>query len=157
IPDAARPKLFERMRHIIQAGAWPAMITATVVLAIVANSYELLCTLGLPMVYTKILTLQSLSPLGYYLYLAFYNLIYVTPLMIIVLVYTKTLGAKKMSEQQGRLLKLLSGLMMLGLGGLLLSAPELLNSMSASAAIMGSAVLLTLAAYILERAKRQTN
>jgi hypothetical protein len=30
------------------------MIAATIILAIAANSYELLCTAGLPMVYTRV-------------------------------------------------------------------------------------------------------
>ena len=153
IPETAKPGLFQRMRNLVQAGKWPAMITASVVLAIAANSYELLCTAGLPMVYTRILTLHPLSEERYYLYLAFYNLIYIIPLFLIVLVYTWTLGSKKLSEQQGRLLKLLSGLMMLSLGGMLLIMPELLNNMLASAAILALAVAITLIFYILGRVR----
>jgi hypothetical protein len=37
----------------------PSLLTGTIVLAIVANSYELLCTAGFPMVYTRALTLHS--------------------------------------------------------------------------------------------------
>jgi thiol-disulfide isomerase/thioredoxin len=151
IPESAKPKLFERIRNLVQAGQWPTMIAATMVLAIVANSYELLCTAGLPMVYTRILTLQPLSNEHYYLYLTFYNLIYVVPLFLIVVVYTWTLGSKKLSERQGRLLKLLSGLMMSGLGGMLLLAPELLNNMLASVSILGAAIALTLLCYFSER------
>ena len=157
IPESAKPKLFERIRNLVQAGQWPTMIAATMVLAIVANSYELLCTAGLPMVYTRILTLQSLSNEHYYLYLAFYNLIYVVPLFLIVVVYTWTLGSRKLSERQGRLLKLLSGLMMLSLGGMLLLAPELLNHMLASVSILGAAVALTLLCYFSERLRQQAD
>jgi hypothetical protein len=85
-------------------------------LAIAANFYELLCTAGFPMVYTRLLTLADLSPAGRYGYLAAYNLIYVLPLAAIVAVFAGTLGARKLSEREGRLLKLLSGVMMLELG-----------------------------------------
>jgi hypothetical protein len=44
-------------------------------------------------------------------------------------VFTFTLGARKMSETEGRLLKLVSGLMMLGLGSLLIVAPAALNEL----------------------------
>ena len=84
-------------------------------LALAANMYELLCTAGFPMVYTRTLTLHGLESSTYYLYLALYNLIYVIPLIIIVGVFTLTLGARKLTVNQGRLLKLLSGLMMLEL------------------------------------------
>jgi hypothetical protein len=46
--------------------------------------------------------------------------------MIIVIFFSFTLGAYKLSEQQGRYLKLLSGLMMLGLGLIMLFVPDLL-------------------------------
>jgi len=89
-----------------------------VVLAIVANSYELLCTAGFPMVYTRILTLRALPVESYYLYLLLYNLVYILPLLAIVTVFTIKLGSRKLSEQEGMVLKLLSGVMMLMLGAL---------------------------------------
>jgi hypothetical protein len=116
------------MRGLIGVAHLPTLLLGTVILAIAANSYELLCTAGFPMVYTRILTLNELSNFDYYLYLLFYNLIYVVPLLLIVLIFVYTMGRFKLSERQGRLLKLLSGLMMLGLGGVLLIAPELLNN-----------------------------
>jgi hypothetical protein len=78
------------------------------------------------MVYTRLLTLNELSSVQHYGYLVLYNFIYVIPLMIIVIFFSFTLGAYKLSEQQGRFLKLLSGLMMLGLGLIMLFAPDLL-------------------------------
>ena len=129
LSDSARSKLFARMRVLTQSGSWSTMILATIILAIAANSYELLCTAGLPMVYTHVLTLNELSSTQYYLYLAFYNVIYIIPLFLIVVLFTFTLGRKKLSEQQGRLLKLLSGSMMLGLGTILLLKPEWLSNM----------------------------
>jgi hypothetical protein len=40
------------------------MLIGTLVLALAANSYELLCTAGFPMVYTRALTLHDLSGAG---------------------------------------------------------------------------------------------
>ncbi|HET7201929.1 MAG TPA: thioredoxin family protein, partial [Steroidobacteraceae bacterium] len=56
IPDAAKPGLFKRMREVVTTGNMGPMLVGTVLLAIVANSYELLCTAGFPMVYTLTLT-----------------------------------------------------------------------------------------------------
>lgn len=129
------------------------MILATLVLAIAANSYELLCTAGLPMVYTRVLTLHGLTDIQYYLYLALYNVIYIVPLLFIVLLFTVTLGRKKISETEGRLLKFLSGSMMLGLGGVLLLKPELLNNMLVSISVVLGAVGLTILLVIIEKIK----
>ncbi|WP_207162026.1 glutaredoxin family protein [Thiocapsa imhoffii] len=126
IPEQAKPGLFTRMRGLLSADRFGALLVGTMVLALAANSYELLCTAGFPMIYTRTLTLQELPSATYYGYLALYNLIYVTPLLVIVLLFSLVLGARKLSERQGRVLKLVSGLMMLGLGCLMLIAPELL-------------------------------
>jgi len=74
IPKKAKPKLFERIRNLLKATSLPSLIIGTVVLAIAANTYELLCTVGFPMVFTRVLTLQDLSALQYYLYLILYNM-----------------------------------------------------------------------------------
>lgn len=146
IPQRAKPGLFRRMRGLVAADSLAAMLAGTVALALAANSYELLCTAGFPMVYTRVLTLNDLGPGAHYGYLILYNLIYILPLLVIVLAFTFTLGSRKLSEDQGRVLKLLSGLMMLGLGSALLVAPQRLSDPWSGALLIGAA--LTLAGVI---------
>jgi hypothetical protein len=129
IPDAAKPGLYQRVRGLLRADSLPALTLGTIALAIAANSYELLCTAGFPMIYTRLLTLSELPPWQHYAYLAFYNVVYVIPLMVITVIFTYTLGSRKLSETEGRLLKLVSGTMMLGLGILLIVAPAALNDL----------------------------
>jgi hypothetical protein len=143
IPAARKADIFRRARDILSADSLPAMLLATSFLAVAANFYELLCTAGFPMVFTRLLTMAELSPAGRYAYLAAYNLIYVIPLAAIVAVFAGTLGARKLSEREGRLLKLLSGLMMLGLGTLLLLAPERINQVGIAFGLMAAAVSIT--------------
>ncbi|MDK9724342.1 MAG: thioredoxin family protein [Sterolibacteriaceae bacterium MAG5] len=152
IPESAKPGLFQRMRGLLKADSLPALTVGTVVLAVAANSYELLCTAGFPMVYTRLLTLADLPPGAHYAYLAAYNVVYVLPLLAITLAFTFTLGSRKLSEAEGRFLKLLSGLMMLGLGVLLLAAPEALNDLRVALALLGGAVG---GAWIMDRAGRR--
>ncbi len=143
IPEAAKPRLYERMRGLVGADSLPAMLLGTVALAIAANSYELLCTAGFPMVFTRALTLNELTTSGYYFYLILYNLIYVVPLSLIVGVFIVTLGSRKLTEREGRILKLLSGLMMLELGLVLVFAPEALAHVMTAVALLVIAVLAT--------------
>jgi len=140
IPETAKPGLFRRMRDIVTTGSLGPMLMGTIVLAIVANSYELLCTAGFPMVYTRALTLARLDEWQYYGWLAAYNAIYVIPLLAIVVVFVRTMGARKLSEHEGRILKLVSGYMMAGFGLLLLAAPQLLSNPLASMAVLLVAV-----------------
>lgn len=150
IPEKA--KLFERMRDLLKATSIQSMMIGTIVLAIAANTYELLCTIGFPMVFTRVLTSHSLPTLKYYLYLIFYNVIYVIPLAVIVLFFSVTLGGRKLTEWQGRVLKLISGLMMLSLGFVLLIDPALFNNIFVAIGLL--AIALTTAGVIIFIAKK---
>jgi len=91
------------------------------------------------MVFTRLLTLREQGTGQHYLYLLLYNLIYVLPLLLIVIGFVRTLGSRKL----GRLLKLLSGLMMCGLGLLLVWAPEKLDQPLFALLVPLAAIALT--------------
>lgn len=126
IPDSKKPSLMKRMRGLLKKESTFALILGTMALAFFANLIELLCTAGFPAIYTRILTLNALSALKYYLYLVLYNAVYVVPLMIIVVSFVVTMGRRKFTERQGRILKLVSGAIMLLLGLIMLLKPEIL-------------------------------
>jgi len=143
IPESARPTLYQRTRKLVASGSVPAMIAATIGLATFANLYEFLCTAGFPMVFTRILTMEELPVFTYYIYLALYNIIYVIPLLVIVVVFSMTFGVKKLQEEQGRQMKLLSGLMMLLLGLVLIFVPDWLNNIFVAIALLLTALIFT--------------
>jgi len=152
IPEGAKPGLYQQMRGLVISGnSLIPLLLSTVVLAIVANAYELLCTAGFPMVYTRILTLNELPMQVYYSYLLLYNLIYIIPLLLIVLVFTYTLGSRKLAESEGRALKLMSGLMMLGLGSILLLNPSLLTEIGVTLGVIGGALGISLLLVIWDK------
>ena len=155
LPDSARPTLFRRMRDLLKANSIATMLLGTAALAVAANSYELLCTAGFPMVYTRLLTLSELGNVEYYAHLALYNLVYVLPLLVIVLAFSLTLGARKLSEQQGRFLKLLSGLMMFGLGLVMLFAPGMLLATAWTGLLLLLAAVLV--AVVIHRISRRAS
>lgn len=151
ISNKNKSKLMKKMRKLLKAESLPTMIAGTILLAISANLYELLCTAGFPMVFTKILTENNLSTFSYYSYLALYNIIYVIPLLVIVLIFTFTFNAKKLSESQGEALKLLSGIMMIALGGLLVFEPGLLSNIFAATGTILGAIILTAIILFLKK------
>lgn len=151
IPSESKPKLYERMRRLLRTDSLPGVLAGTVVLSAAANSYELLCTAGFPMVYTRVLTLNELTGAGYYAYLALYNLIYVIPLSAIVVFFVFTMGSRKLTEHQGKVLKLLSGMMMLGLAVVLLTDPSLLQNALISALLLLAVLGITSLLVLLEK------
>jgi hypothetical protein len=154
IPAAAKPGLFARMRGLVRAERVGTMLAATVALAVVANAYELLCTAGFPMVFTRILTLRDLPIATYYAAIALYVTVYVAPLFAIVALFAWTLGARKLTEREGHLLKLLSGLMMTGLGGVLLLVPAWLTRPATALVLLAGASAATILVARLRRPPR---
>jgi ribosomal protein S27AE len=152
ISDSARSRLVHRMTGLLSRSGVLPVVAGTAALAFAANAYEMLCTSGLPLVYTRVLTLRELTPGAYYGYLALYNVIYVTPLFLIVVGFALTLSGHKLTEYQGRVLKLLSGVMMLALGVILIVAPELLNNLVGAGVVLAAAVVGTAAVVLAHRA-----
>jgi len=150
IPENQKKRLYSQMRKITQITSTVSIVFATMILAISANTVELLCSLGLPLVYTgTILPLFSLSIFEKYVYLFFYNIVYILPLLVIVLFVAFTLGRWKLSEFQGQILKLFSGLMILSLGiTLILKIHLLQNILFTIGILLGSLVVTAIVSYI---------
>jgi len=126
IPEGAKPSLYKRTRAILHERQTVFAVIGTIILAIFVNFIELACTVGLPAIFTKILVERNVSITYKYLYLAGYNIAYIVPLLLIVLLFAITLGRFKMKESHARILKLISGALMLALGLMLLLKPGLL-------------------------------
>lgn len=126
IPEAAKPGIYARVRRIVTAENLSGAILGAAVLAVLVNLIELLCTAGLPALYTQILALHELSKPQNYLYLALYNLAYMADDLLMVTLVVVTLSRRKVQETHGRWLKLVSGVVIASLGAILLVRPELL-------------------------------
>ena len=116
IPQSAKPGIYERLRRILQAKDLTAAILATIVLGVLVQLVELMCTSGFPALFTRILTLRELDGASYYGYLLLYDLAYMLDDLAILAVGVITLSQRRLQEKEGRMLKLLSGMVMLGLG-----------------------------------------
>ncbi|TNF33183.1 MAG: NrdH-redoxin [Gammaproteobacteria bacterium] len=124
IPDAAKRGIYARVRTVVQADSLPLAIAAVSVLAILVNFVELLCTAGLPALTTAIITQHTDNPFAYYAYLGIYILGYIADDSLMVAIAVIAMSQRKLSERGGRWLKLLSGLVMAGLGIVMLLRPD---------------------------------
>jgi uncharacterized membrane protein HdeD (DUF308 family) len=112
------------MQRIILAENIIAALIGTVMLAVLVQVVELLCTAGLPALYTRILTLRQLDRIAYYGYLALYNLAYMLDDVLVLAIGVITMSHYRLQEREGRWLKLISGLVMVALGAVLLLEPK---------------------------------
>lgn len=124
VPESAKPTLFARMRRVVTAENMLGSLVGVALLAILVNFVELLCTAGLPAVFTQVLTLHELAAIERYGYIALYNVAYIFDDALMVSVAVYTLARWRMQERHGRWLKLVSGLVVCALGAVLLLAPQ---------------------------------
>ena len=129
IPDATKPGLANRIRQIVTAANLPAALAGAITLAVLVNIVELLCTAGLPALYTAILTQQGLTTAAFYGYLLLYIAAYMFDDALLVAIVIITLSRRRLQETEGRWLKLLSGLVILFLGLALMLRPAWLGGL----------------------------
>lgn len=126
IPESAKPGIYARVRGVINAENLTVALVCVTVLAVLVNLIELVCTAGLPAVYTQVLAAQHLETASYYGYLLLYNVAYMIDDALMVGIVVYTLNHYKLGERYGRWLKLVSGGVISILGVLLIFAPQLL-------------------------------
>ena len=127
ISESRKSRVGAWVHSVITARNLPLAIMAVAILAVVVNFYELLCTAGLPAIYTQILVNQNMEGACFYGYLLLYNLAYVFDDSLMVFSATWALSSKRLTTGTGRILKGLSGFVLLLLSCLLLFKPEWLS------------------------------
>ena len=124
IPDRAKPAIYAHIREVIYAENMLAAFLAVIIVAFLVNLVELLCTAGLPALYTQILANRHLVGAEYYAYLLLYNIAYMFDDSLMVGIAVITLSSNRMQQAEGRWLKLLSGTIISLLGLMMILAPD---------------------------------
>ena len=122
----SQEKIMDKIKNILKPSAVPATVLGVFALAFGTNLIEFLCSAGFPTIYTRILALQNLSPIKYYLYLIFYNLFYMLDDFIVFGFAFWTLNRFGFSDKYSRYSTLIAGILIFVLGILLIFKPELL-------------------------------
>jgi glutaredoxin len=121
-----RQKVFERLKSVVkQNNLWLAL-GGIIILAFAVNLVELICSAGLPAVYTQVLALNGLSSLQYYLYILLYVFFFMLDDLFVFFVAMYTLEMTGITTKYARVSRLVGGIIMLFIGILLIFKPELL-------------------------------
>jgi len=157
LPKKEKVKFIDKVEKLTKVKSLWALIFGTIIVAATVNMYELLCTVGFPMVYLGTLATRELSQLSYYLYILLYNFCYIIPLIIIVSIFVATLGAKEFSKKNVQRLKLISGLMVLFLGLILIFKPTLLEKLITPFIAIGGALIISLGIIYFKEFRKKKN
>ena len=97
------------------------------ILAIIVNLIELLCSLGLPMMYTEILSVNNISGNSYYRYILLYIIFFILDDLIVFIISMITLKSTAISSKYNKYSHLIGGIIMLIIGLLLIFKPAWLS------------------------------
>ena len=118
-----RKLIFTKLRQIASAKKFVLALGGIILLAIAVNLVELVCSAGLPAVYTQVLALSGLSVWQYYSYLLLYIFIFMLDDLLVFFIAMATLRLRSISSRYTRWSGLAGGLIMLAVGLLLLFKP----------------------------------
>jgi thiol-disulfide isomerase/thioredoxin len=121
-----RQKLLEKLKKFTEKKHFLIALIGIIILAFAVNLVELVCSAGLPAIYTQILALSHLPIWQYYLYLLFYIFIFMLDDLLVFFAAMTTLRAVGPEGKYARYSRLVGGILMLLIGILLLFKPELL-------------------------------
>ena len=137
IPDRSKPRIHRRGREIRRKDRpLPAVLGLTVAMAAGVALLELPCTAGFPVVWTGLLTAQGVGAAEFSGLLGMYLVTYLSVELAVFVVVLATLRTTALEEREGRALKLVGGVVMIALGGVLILAPELMESFTGSTAVV---------------------
>jgi len=120
-----RTKVFEKIKNITQSKTLAFAMIGIVLLAFAVNLVELVCSAGLPAIYTQVLSLTPMTRIEYYSYLLFYVFIFMLDDLIVFFIAMKTLKAVGIDSRYSSYTRLIGGLIILLLGILLIFKPEI--------------------------------
>jgi glutaredoxin len=127
IPDSAKPGIYARVREIVTAENLPAALAAACALAFGVNLVEMLCTAGLPAIYTQVLASHGLGFWERQGYLLLYIAAYMLDDGLMTAAAVATLSTARLQVRGGRILQLVSGAVLAALGLALLFKPAWLS------------------------------
>ena len=125
--SASQSSIMKKIDEIAKPSAIPATLLGVIILAFTVNTIEFACSAGFPATFTRILALNKLTALEYYLYILIYIFFYMLDDMIIFSLAVLTLGSTGFSKKYGKLSQLIGGVILLVLGLLLIFMPSVLS------------------------------
>ncbi|OQX51217.1 hypothetical protein B5M47_01520 [candidate division CPR3 bacterium 4484_211] len=119
-----KKQTLERLKKIVKEQSIVLSLIGISFLAFVVNLVELICSVGLPAVYTQVLSLNHLPAWEYYLYLIIYIFFFMIDDLFVFFAAMITLHVMGIETKYARYSRLIGGAVILIIGLLLLFKPE---------------------------------
>lgn len=119
-----RRRIMTRIKKIVSNKSFVLALVGIVFLAVSVNLIELLCSLGLPVMFTQILAYNNVTGIKNILYIILYIIFFLIDDLIVFFVAMKTLKITAISNKYSKYSHLIGGLIMIIIGVLMLVKPE---------------------------------
>ena len=119
-----RLKIMERIKKIVSEKSFLLSLLGIMILAFSVNLIELLCSLGIPVMFTNILAMNDLSGVKYSIYIGLYLIFFLIDDILVFVIAMKTLKIKGISNKYTKYSHLIGGIIMVLLGILMVLKPE---------------------------------
>lgn len=121
-----RKKIMDKIVKITTEKKFILAIFGIIALAASVNIIELMCSIGLPLLFTQVLAMNDLSTVQYAIYIFIYILFFLIDDIIVFVISMITLNVTGISTKYAKYSHLIGGIIMLIIGLLLIIKPEIL-------------------------------
>jgi glutaredoxin len=122
--EEQKEKVFGKLKNAVEQKNFWLALGGIILLAFAVNLIELVCSAGLPAIFTQILALNQLSFWQYYFYIGLYILFFMLDDLFVFIVSMTALQMTGITTKYSRFSKLIGGTLMIIIGLLLLFKPE---------------------------------
>jgi hypothetical protein len=123
----ARRRVLEQLRSLASERSFLLAASGIVLLAFVVNLVEVICSAGIPAVYTQVLVLSHLPSWQYHAYLSLYILVFMLDDLFVFFIAMKTLQVTGLTGAYVRHAHAIGGAVLVVIGLMLLFKPEWLT------------------------------
>jgi hypothetical protein len=124
IDDRKRKRISKRIKEIFNQPVFVLASIGVIALAISVNLVELICSAGLPVLYTQVLSIQNMTGIERILYLLLYLAFFILDDIVIFVIAMKTTQLTGISTKYSRWAHLVGGIVMISLAILMVLKPE---------------------------------
>ena len=121
-----RKKIMEKIISITKEKSFAIALLGIVILAASVNLIEMMCSIGLPMIFTQILSMNNLSNGSYALYMFLYLLFFLIDDIAVFAIAMVTLKVTGISTKYTKYTHLVAGIITIIIGLLMLLKPSIL-------------------------------
>jgi hypothetical protein len=119
-----RRRVLEQLRALATERSFLLATSGIMLLAFAVNLIELLCSAGIPAVYTQVLAMSSLPAWHYYAYMLLYILVFLLDDLVVFFTAMVTLEVTGLTAAYSRWSHLIGGVVLVAIGALMWVRPQ---------------------------------